>query len=145
METPLGVVERAYKAWEDGDIVEALCALDPEVRLHREDGLPQRGEYVGRDAVAEVFREVMGDWMWLEVKPVRFSAVGPIVAVVGSYEGCGNATGFRFHDRFVHLWAMEGGRGVWVGAFRTPVEALRALDGQLGDLPAHLPKSTIVS
>jgi len=125
---PLAVVESAYQAWQDRDVVEALCALDPGVRWHQEDGLPYRGDYVGRDAVAGLFRDVLSDWDWLEIKPHTFATDGDLVLVLGTYEGRGKVTGFRFTDRFVHLWGLAGGRGTWMGLYRTPGHALRDLD-----------------
>ena len=72
MDHPLTVVENAYRAWEERDFVEALCALDPEVVWHQEDGLPYAGDYRGRDAVAQLLRDVLSDWGRLEIKPVKW-------------------------------------------------------------------------
>ncbi len=132
MDGPLAVVKGAYRAWEERDFVEALCALDPDVRWHQEDGLPYPGDYIGRDAVAGLLRDVLSDWARLEVKPLRYTAYGSLVSVVGSYEGEGKLTRFRFEDRFVHLWYIAGGRGVWTGLYRAPAPALRDLDLMAG-------------
>lgn len=135
--SPLDIVEDAYRAWEDRDFVEALCALDPEVRWHQEDGLPYAGDYVGRDAVAQILRDILSDWQHLEVKPLQFAAHGGLVAVVGDYEAEGRLTGFHFHDHFIHLWSISEGRGVWAGLYRTPALALQELDRHSGAAAWH--------
>lgn len=132
IDTPLAVVERAYQAWEDRDFVEVLCAFDPEVRWHQEDGLPYGGDYCGRGALAQLVRDVLSDWGWLDVKPRKFAIHHGLVAVVGAYEGEGRVSGFRFEDPFVHVWCVERGRGVWMGLYRTPATALRDLDRESG-------------
>ena len=134
MDHPLTIVERAYRAWEERDFVEALCALDPEVRWHQEDGLPYAGDYVGRDAVAQLLRDVLSDFGRLEIKPVKFAAYGGLVAVLGSYEGEGKVTHFHFEDRFIHLWSVAEGRADWMGLYRTSGPALRDLDRLYGTL-----------
>ena len=137
METPLEIVERAYQAWEDQDFVEVLCALDPDVHWHQEDGLPYAGDYVGREAIAQILRDVLSDWRQFDVKPLCFSTHGGLVAVLGAYEAEGKVTGFHFEDRFIHLWSVEDGRGVWAGAYRRAAAAMRDLDQHAGTAAWH--------
>jgi uncharacterized protein len=134
MDQPLTIVERAYQAWQEGDFVEALCALHPEIRWHQEDGLPYAGDYVGRDAVAQLLRDLLSDFGRFEIKPLKFAAHGGVVAVIGTYEGEGKVTHFHFEDRFVHLWNVEDGRAQWMGLYRTSGPALRDLDSMLGEI-----------
>ena len=139
MDQPLTIVEHAYEAWQEGDIVEALCALDPEIRWHQEDGLPYAGDYVGRDAVAQLLRDLLSDFGWFQIKPTHFAATGDLVAVIGTYEGEGKVTRFHFEDRFVHLWSVAEGRADWMGLYRTSGPALRDLDARLGETADELP------
>lgn len=139
MDSPLAVVERAYQAWQDHDVVETLCAFDPDVHWHsEEDRLPYHGDFVGRGALADRVRAILGDWDWLDARPLRYSADGGLVSVVGTYEACARGADLRFCDRFVHIWSVVGGRGVWLGMYRTPKDALHALDGGIA-----LPRRTI--
>jgi uncharacterized protein len=124
----LEIVESMYRSWAEGDYVEVLCAMDPEIRVHRHDGLPYAGEYVGRGAMADTLRDILSDWRHLEITPVRSTSDGDAVLIFGSYEGEGRTTGFHFEDRFTHLWRVRDGRAVEVGFYRTPVDAMRALD-----------------
>jgi ketosteroid isomerase-like protein len=128
---PLTVVENAYRAWAERDFVEMLCAFDPDVRWHQEDGL-DASEFTGRDAVAGRLRDVLSDWRWLDITPLRWTTHGRLVAVVGSYAGEGRVTGFRFDDKFTHLWRVEHGRSVEIGLYRTPATAMRELDRRSG-------------
>jgi ketosteroid isomerase-like protein len=134
METlaPLTVVENAYRAWAEGDYVETLCAFSPDVVWHQEDGL-HAAEFVGRGAVAERLKELLSDFRFLEITPLRWTAHGQLVAVVGEYVGEGRTTGFAFEDKFTHVWRIEDGRGVEIGLYRTPALAMRDLDVRLGD------------
>ena len=132
MDHPLTVVERAYRAWEEHDFVEALCALDPEVRWHQEDGLPYAGDYVGRDQVAQLLRDLLSDFGRFEIKPIKFAAYEDMVAVLGTYEGVGKVTGFEFEDRFIHLWKVNDGRAEWMGLYRESGPAFRDLDRLTG-------------
>jgi ketosteroid isomerase-like protein len=143
MDSPLAVVERAYEAWGEHDVVETLCAFDPNVRWHSEDGLPYRGDFVGRGVMAERIRAILGDCDWLDAKPLRYSVDGALVAVVGTYEAWGPDSGFLFRERFVHVWSVAGGRGVWLGLYRTPKDALRALDHPF-EVPGAMPTLAII-
>jgi ketosteroid isomerase-like protein len=132
----LEIVESVYRSWAEGDFVEVLCAMDPEIRVHRDDGLPYRGDSVGREAVAATLRDLLSDWRRFEITPLRATSDGDDVLVFGSYEAEGRATGFHFEDRFTHVWRLRDGRAVEVGFFRSPVDALRALDQQAPALAA---------
>lgn len=132
MDTPLSIVENAYRAWAERDFAEWLCTFDPEVRWHQEDGLPYAGERVGRDAVADLLRDILSDWRHLDVTPLRWTAHGDVVVVVGSYTGEGRTTGFQFEDQFVHLWVIKDMRGVEVRLYTTPANAMRDLDHRCG-------------
>jgi ketosteroid isomerase-like protein len=129
---PLTVVENAYRSWAEGDYVEMLCAMSPDVRWHQEDGL-HATEFVGRSGVAERIKDVLSDFRWLEITPLRWTVHGQLVAVVGEYAGEGRTTGFSFEDKFTHVWRVENGRGVEIGLYRTPALAMRDLDAALGD------------
>lgn len=124
---PLVTVKNAYRAWAEGDVVELLCALDPEVRWHQDDRLDE-AELVGRGAIADRIKDVLNDFRRLEVTPLRWTAQGRLVAVTGQYTGEGRATGFQFEAKFTHLWGVKDGLGVEIGLYRTPATALRELD-----------------
>lgn len=128
MLSPLEIVEGAYRAWGDDDFVEVLCALDPDIRWHQEDGLPYAGDHVGREAVAQLLRDILSDWDHLDIEPRTFKTSGGLVAVFGAYEAEGKVTGFRFHDRFVHLWSVEGSRISRSRLYRNAAHAMRDLD-----------------
>jgi len=128
MASPLEIVESMYRSWADGDFVEVLCAMDPDIRCHRHDGLPYAGDFIGRGAIAEQLRDILSDWRRLDCTPVRSTSDGDTVLVFGSYEGEGRVTGFHFEDRFTHVWRVREGRAVELGLYRSPVDALRALD-----------------
>jgi len=132
MDTPLSVVENAYRAWADRDFAEWLCTFDPDVRWHQEDGLPYPGEFTGREAVADLLRDILSDWRRLDVTPLRWTVHGDVVVVAGSYTGEGLVTGFRFEDRFIHVWLIEDERSVEVRLYRTPAEAMSDLDRRFG-------------
>lgn len=117
-----------YRSWAEGDFVEVLCAMDPDIKIHRRDGLPYDGDAVGRGAMADTLRDILSDWRRLDVTPVRATSDGDAVLVFGCYDGEGRETGFHFEDRFTHLWRVREGRAVEVGFYRSPVDALRALD-----------------
>jgi ketosteroid isomerase-like protein len=124
----LEIVESMYRSWAEGDFVEVLCAMDPEIRVHRHDGLPYDSEMVGREAMAATVRDILSDWRRLDITPERSTSAGEDVLVFGSYEGEGRVTGFHFEDRFTHVWRVRDGRAVEVGFYRSPADAMRALD-----------------
>ncbi|HEX6390498.1 MAG TPA: hypothetical protein VFZ89_13640, partial [Solirubrobacteraceae bacterium] len=72
--------------------------------------------------------DILNDWRRFDITPVRSTSDGDAVLVFGSYEAEGRETGFHFEDRFTHLWRVREGRAVEVGFYRSPVDALRALD-----------------
>jgi ketosteroid isomerase-like protein len=135
-QAPLTVVENAYRAWADGEFVDVLCAFHPDVRWHQDDGLHE-GELVGRGALADRLRDLLGDWLWLDVTPLRITVHGSLVAVVGTYSGTRRATGFAFEDKFTHLWGVRDGRGVEIGLYRTPATAMRELDRHSARAAGH--------
>lgn len=103
--------------------------FDPQVQLHYEhDGLPYRGDFVGREALAGIVRDILSDWAFLEVTPFAFAVHNGLIAVLGRYEGEGKVTHFPFVDRFVHLWEVPGERAVRFATYRSAAQAMRDLD-----------------
>ena len=130
MDHPLTVVERAYRAWRRRTS-SSSAPLTRRSAGTRRTGF-YAGDYIGRDQVAQLLRDLLSDFGRFEIKPIKFAAYEDMVAVLRTYEGVGKVTGFEFEDRFIHLWKVNDGRAEWMGLYRESGPAFRDLDRLTG-------------
>ncbi len=120
-------VRRSYEALNEGDVVAALEALDPDAVWRDSPELPGGGEFTGREEVSRFLTDFLTEWRDFHQRIDEAIREGDRVAVVIHLSATGRASGVEVDTRYAHLWTMRDGIGVRVDAYRDPDEALREL------------------
>jgi ketosteroid isomerase-like protein len=108
------VVERAYAAFDAGDLDGALAPFQPDVGWHQAQGLPHGGVDRGLAAVgAAVFDPIAREW-WssFTAVPETVLEAGDEVVSLGRYRGVARRTGRALDVPFAHVWNFADGKVV---------------------------------
>jgi hypothetical protein len=129
-EADVETVRRSYEALNEGDVGEALRALDPDAVWRDSPELPGGGEFRGLEALGRFLQDFLAEWRDFRQEIEGVEVAGERVAVVIHLSAVGRSSGIAVDTRYAHVWTMREGRGVRVDAYRTPEAGLRELEDQ---------------
>jgi ketosteroid isomerase-like protein len=105
------LIQRAYDAFNRGDIPTVLGILDKEIRWHVPGQSPLSGDYVGHEQVLGFFQksmELSGGTLRIELHDIVASDMAGFVLCTVSATRSGQHAGFLA----VHVWRVFDGRAV---------------------------------
>jgi ketosteroid isomerase-like protein len=109
--TKLESVKAFYAAFARGDVQAGFELLDPDVEWLTPETLPwSRGDYHGRDEVAQYFAGLGEAVEDVSVEPDDLLTCGENVIALGLYRGRSSVTGRSFAARFAHVLTVRDGR-----------------------------------
>jgi ketosteroid isomerase-like protein len=124
------IIRGAYDAFAAGDVPAVLAVLHDDVEWTQPAGHPYAGTYTGPDAIVQnVLMPLASEWDSFRVEPDALIGEGDQVAARGWLSGTYQATGVAFRARFVHWWAMTGGRATRFEAIEDTVKMAEAVSG----------------
>jgi ketosteroid isomerase-like protein len=104
-------VKALYAAFARGDLEGAFELIDPHVEWLTPETLPwSRGDYHGRDEVAQYFAGLGEAVEDVQVEPDDLLTCGENVIALGLYRGRSSVTGRPFAARFAHVLTVRDGR-----------------------------------
>lgn len=108
----LKVIQDAYEAFKQGDILKVLDGLTDDVEWQTEGPpeIPQARTFHGLDGAAEFFRLLSQNEDVQKFEPQRFFADGDMVVVLGRYEARVKNTGKLIQADFVHTFMFRNGK-----------------------------------
>lgn len=111
MRTAYDIVKAHYEANDRRDLDGMIADIAEDCRWTEMDGFPQRGTYIGPQAVVEnVFMALGKAFEGYEFKLDRLLDAGADVVGIGDYRGTHRETGKSFQARVVHVWGVEDGK-----------------------------------
>jgi ketosteroid isomerase-like protein len=125
-EESIKAVQRAFQAFEEGDLLFDLFAADVEWRVRPD--LPDADTYRGHEGIQALlarFEEVVED-LWY--RPEDFIPAGHDRVVVPlRWGGRGKGSGIEFEESETWTYTLRGGKIVRVDEFATKEQALEAV------------------
>ena len=108
----LRVVERAYAAFQSGDIQTLLTQFSDDVswNIPPIENVRISGTRSGKASLAEFFSTLAQDQEALLFEPTRFVAEGELVVALGRYRWRVRATGRDVASEFAHVFTVTNGR-----------------------------------
>jgi len=125
----LDLVQRAYEAWNRGDIDGALEFVDRDVEVSLPPNFPESGTYRGLTEVRRLMTEHLLPILEnLQAMPERFLDAGDQVVAFVRYSGRGSATGIEVRGAGLdaHVWSLRGGKVERLRMYPGTKEALEA-------------------
>lgn len=124
--SPLEVVKRLYKAFDDHDVGAALDCFAEDVVVTQSEELPWGGTFTGIEAAAKFFMNLTSH-IATKVAVTRFIVAGDSVVETGRTEGTAVATGRGFSIAETHLFKVREGRIVRMEAYVDNAAMLEAI------------------
>jgi ketosteroid isomerase-like protein len=120
-------VFRAYlEAWNARDLDALRELLDPDVIVRTEENWPERGPYLGREAVMRFFEQVRGAWDAEATELISdFIDVGDRVAVRYIWRGAGYGPAANLE--MTHVTTVRKGKILAIEYFWNHAEALETM------------------
>lgn len=121
----IALLQRAYEAFNRGDIAAAVKELDPDIRWTEPDSFPGGGTYRGQAAVAAYLTQSRANWAEGRSEPERFIVSGNrvIVFVHARVRPHGST---EWHEvRLADVYTFDRGTPVEMKAFADRQEALQ--------------------
>lgn len=121
----IALLQRAYEAFNRGDIAAAVKELDPDIRWIEPDSFPGGGTYHGRAGVAAYLTQSRANWAEGSSEPEQFIVSGNrvIVFVHARVRPQGST---EWHEvRLADVYTFDRGTPVEMKAFADRQEALQ--------------------
>jgi ketosteroid isomerase-like protein len=126
------VVRAIFEAWNAGDLAPEL--YDPDVIVRNDEGWPEQGPFVGREAVMRQFEQLRGTWDADAFELISdFTDIGDRVAVRFIWRGAGS--GPNLNLELTGVYTVRKGRVLGIEFFWDHAEALEAVG--LSEQDAH--------
>jgi ketosteroid isomerase-like protein len=121
------VLKRMYEAFNRGDIVTALSAIDSQIEWRvTAEASPSPKTYHGHSGVRSALSSLLEVWSDYRNEPLEFIAADDCVVVRLRSQATGKASGAEVSGEVAHLWEIRNGKAVRFEAYLDPEEALRA-------------------
>jgi|HubBroStandDraft_6_1064221.scaffolds.fasta_scaffold825442_1 ketosteroid isomerase-like protein len=106
------LVQRAYKAFQRGDIAAVLDSLSDGIVWENPSvvGAPYGGRVVGKAAVAEFFRKLDEALEFEHFEPREFIGEGDRVVAIIGHRGRVRATGRTAEMDLIHIFTVHDGK-----------------------------------
>ena len=120
------VVRRGFEAWNAGDMDAVRENHDPDAIMRMPEGWPERGPFVGRDAVMRQLEQQRETWDADSFELISdFIDVGDRVAVRFIWHGAGY--GPESNIEATGIYTVRKGRIFYIEHFWDHAEALKSL------------------
>lgn len=109
----VGVVKGMYGAFEQGDVLAVLAAMDHDIVWNEAENFPyaDRNPYVGPQAIVDgVFGRLGSEWDYWNLDIEEVLDAGDRVVALGRYQAKNKATGKEIDAQFVHVWTLSEGK-----------------------------------
>lgn len=111
MRTAYEIVKAHYDANDRRDLPGMIADIAEDCRWTEMDGFPQRGTYIGPEAIVEnVFKALGASFDGYSFTLERLLDAGDDVVGIGDYTGTYRQTGKSFRARVVHVWGVADGK-----------------------------------
>ncbi|MFG1948626.1 nuclear transport factor 2 family protein [Nonomuraea sp. NPDC048826] len=130
MSTAFHVVERFYRAAQEGDGAAILTLLHPRFEVHTAPGLPcgAGGSFRGpQEALTRVWGAVYAHYDTAPYPESWHETADGLTVVTGHYRGAARGTGRPHEAEFVHLWRVTEGRLSWLHQYTDTARWYEAL------------------
>jgi ketosteroid isomerase-like protein len=121
------LVQAIYEGWARGDFTVGLSALERNVTLVIDDGIPDGGVFVGLDGVRNYMRRFLDSWESLTIAADSIQDVGDSVLVSVRQEGVGRASGLPTGQTYFQAWTFRGGKVIRLETILREDAALEAV------------------
>ena len=119
------VVRAGFEAWNAGDMDAFRELHDPEVIVRTVENWPERGPYVGREAVMREFERLRETWDAESLEPISdFSDAGNRVVVRFIWRGVGH--GPDANVEMTYVATLRKGKVYYIEYFWDHADALQA-------------------
>jgi ketosteroid isomerase-like protein len=124
-ERAIELLQKAYDAFNRGDMAGAVAGLDPQIEWTEPDSFPGGGTHHGTAEVQGYLTRSRAGWAEGRSEPERFIAAGDriVVFVHARFRGKGSAEWGEV--RLADVYTFRDGRPVQMRAFADREEALR--------------------
>ena len=132
-ERAIELLQKAYDAFNRGDMAGAVAGLDPQIEWTEPDSFPGGGTHHGTAEVQGYLTRSRAGWAEGRSEPERFIAAGDriVVFVHARFRGKGSAEWGEV--RLADVYTFRDGRPVQMRAFADREEALTRLRRALDD------------
>ncbi len=125
-EENLEIVRRIYDEWGKGNFRAGTDLYDPDVVLVVRDDFPDRGTYVGPEAIRTYMRRFLADWTDAVIEAEDVLGSGDTVAVAVHQHATGARSGLPVEMRYWQVWTFRGGAAIRIESIKQRSEALEA-------------------
>jgi ketosteroid isomerase-like protein len=124
------LTRRGFEAYNSGDYTSFLDLLHPDVELHADHELLNRGDFSGRDGVMQWSAEWLEAWDEFEVNATAVETLGDHWILADSHQVARGA-GSGVHVEMDVFWALEveGGAVRRMHIYANREAALEAIEG----------------
>jgi ketosteroid isomerase-like protein len=119
-------VRRAWEAWEEGELSDAIAAMRPEMVTYVAPPLPVAGTYYGPEGFLQLTLDWAEGFDELEITSEEFFDAGDKVVVHARHRARGAASGVPVETDVWYVWTLKEGRAVRADVFNDRAEALEA-------------------
>jgi ketosteroid isomerase-like protein len=119
------IVKALFDAWNAGDMDAVREMYDPDVIVRPQDGWPEPGPFVGREAVMRSFEQLREAWDADALEPISFIDAGDRVVVRMVWRGEGH--GPDLNMEVTNVFTVRKGKIFGMESFRDHTEALETL------------------
>jgi ketosteroid isomerase-like protein len=115
--SPREIVERAYAAFNAGDLDGFMAVVDADAEWHWPPGVADTDVYHGAAEIARGIGLWTESWVDFRMDPEEVLERGDRVFLAVRYEGRSRASGLAIDQTVAHLWELRGPRAVRVRMF----------------------------
>ena len=120
------VVQRAFEAWNAGDLDRVIELVDPELEFVPFRSQLDGASYVGADGMRQFARDSAEEWEYLQIAPDEFRYAGDRVLMVGRYDARGRASGVDIEFPAAWVAQLRNGKIVHLRSYSDRDVALEA-------------------
>jgi ketosteroid isomerase-like protein len=125
----IGVIERLYAAWNEGDFTGLFDVCDPEIEVRPAFGaMLSSTVYRGHDGLETWYRDTYEPWAELRAVPRRFVESGQLTLVVVALHARVAGGEVEVAEEIAHLVTIQDGRIVRLDGYEDPEAALALLE-----------------
>lgn len=131
-EEDVELVQRAFEAWNAGDLDAMLEMVHPDFEF-----LPLRSQldgaaYCGREGMRQFAADAAEEWEHLRVVPDEFRVVGEFVVMLGRFDARGRVSGMDIEFPCGWVARTRDGKLAYLRTYSDPQEALKAAGAAAG-------------
>jgi ketosteroid isomerase-like protein len=111
------LVERAYAAFNAGDVESFMAVLHPDAEWHWPPGVADTDVYRGAEEIVRATRIWTDAWENFRMEPEEVLERGEQLFVAARYSGRGRTSGLAIDQLVAHVWEFAGEQAVRMRMF----------------------------